>query len=43
MIEDALGHRREAAKHLQLALNINSSFDVLQADVARHALRTLLN
>ncbi|HEY9402664.1 MAG TPA: tetratricopeptide repeat protein [Pyrinomonadaceae bacterium] len=42
MIEHALGHHREAAKHLQLALKINPSFDVLQADVARQTLRTLL-
>jgi tetratricopeptide (TPR) repeat protein len=41
MIEHALGHDREAAKHLQLALEINPSFDVLQADVARQTLRPL--
>jgi tetratricopeptide (TPR) repeat protein len=41
MIYRALGERRAAAKHLQLALKINPSFDVLQADVARQALRSL--
>lgn len=41
MIYQALGERRDAAKHLQLALKINPSFDVLQADVARQALRTI--
>jgi tetratricopeptide (TPR) repeat protein len=43
MIEHALGRQRQAAEHLQLALKINPSFDVLQADVARRTLRTLLN
>jgi tetratricopeptide (TPR) repeat protein len=42
MIEHALGNRRKAAERLQLALNINPTFDVLQADVARETLRTLL-
>jgi tetratricopeptide (TPR) repeat protein len=42
MIEHALGNQRKAAEHLQLALNINPSFDVLQAEVARHTLRSLL-
>lgn len=42
MIEQALGNRRDAAKHLQLALKINPSFDVLQADVARQTLRASL-
>jgi tetratricopeptide (TPR) repeat protein len=41
MIYRALGERRTAAKHLQLALKLNPSFDVLQADVARQALRSL--
>lgn len=41
MIYRALGERRAAAKHLQLALKLNPSFDVLQADVARQALRSL--
>lgn len=38
MIAQALGDRRRAARHLKLALEINPSFDVLQAEVARHAL-----
>lgn len=42
MIYRALGKHREATKHLQLALKINPSFDVLQADVARQALRELV-
>ena len=41
MIEQALGNRRDAAKHLQLALKINPSFDILQADVARQTLRAI--
>lgn len=41
MIDHALGHRREAIRHLQLALNINPTFDVLQAEVARQTLRAL--
>ena len=41
MIYRALGERRAATKHLQLALKINPSFDVLQAEVARQALRAL--
>jgi tetratricopeptide (TPR) repeat protein len=41
MIYKALGESRAAAKHLQLALRINPSFDVLQADVARQTLHTL--
>jgi tetratricopeptide (TPR) repeat protein len=41
MIYRALGERRAAAKHLQLALKLNPSFDVIQADVARQALRSL--
>lgn len=41
MIEQALGNRRAAAKHLQLALKINPSFDILQADVARQTLRAI--
>ena len=43
MIQHALGNNREAAGHLQLALEINSSFDVLQAEVARRTLRKVLN
>jgi tetratricopeptide (TPR) repeat protein len=38
MINHALGHHRDAVRHLQLALKINPSFDVLQADVARRTL-----
>lgn len=41
MIASALGDRRAAAKSLKEALAINSSFDVLQADVARQTLVTL--
>lgn len=41
MIYRALGERLDATKHLQLALKINPSFDVLQADVAKQALRTI--
>jgi tetratricopeptide (TPR) repeat protein len=41
MIYRALGKHREAAKHLQLALKINPSFDALQAEIARQALREL--
>lgn len=41
MIYRALGERRAATKHLQLALKINPTFDVLQAEVARQALRAL--
>ena len=43
MIQHALNNNREAAGHLQLALEINSSFDVLQAEVARRTLRKVLN
>ncbi len=39
MIEQALGNRRAAVKHLRLALKINPSFDILQADTARQTLR----
>ena len=41
MIEQALGNRRAAVKHLQLALEINPSFDILQADAARQTLRAM--
>ncbi len=41
MIYKALGDAQAAAKHLKQALNINPSFDVLQADVARQTLRML--
>jgi len=42
MIQHALGNNHEATRHLQLALEINPSFDVLQAEVARGTLRTVL-
>ncbi|MBA3439030.1 MAG: tetratricopeptide repeat protein [Pyrinomonadaceae bacterium] len=38
MIYNALGDRRQGAKYLKLALDINPSFDVLQAEVARRTL-----
>ncbi|MCA1603430.1 MAG: tetratricopeptide repeat protein [Acidobacteria bacterium] len=38
MIYTALGDRRNGAKHLKRALEINPSFDVLQAEVARRTL-----
>ena len=41
MIEHALGNRRGAVKHLQLALKINPMFDILQADAARQTLRSI--
>ncbi|MFN2454502.1 MAG: tetratricopeptide repeat protein [Pyrinomonadaceae bacterium] len=41
MIQQSLGNRRDAARYLQLALNINPFFDALQADVARQTLRAL--
>lgn len=41
MIYQSLGDRQRAARHLNLALEINPMFDVLQADVARQTLRTL--
>jgi tetratricopeptide (TPR) repeat protein len=41
MIEQALGNRRNAVKYLQLALKINPSFDILQAEVARQTLRAI--
>lgn len=41
MIENALGSRADAVKHLRLALKINPAFDVLQADVARRKLAEL--
>lgn len=40
MIENQLGKRKEAVRYLNTALQINPSFDVLQADTAR---RTLLS
>lgn len=41
MIARALGHKREAAINLQLALKLNPFFDVLQSDVARQTLRSI--
>ncbi|MGI9068862.1 MAG: tetratricopeptide repeat protein [Pyrinomonadaceae bacterium] len=41
MIYKALGKRQNAAKHLQLALKINPTFDILQAELARQALRSM--
>ena len=41
MIEQALGNRRNAVKYLQLALKINPSFNILQAEVARQTLRAM--
>lgn len=38
LIADALGDRAAGAKYLRQALAINPSFDVLQAEAARHAL-----
>lgn len=41
MIENALGNRPEAKRFLKLALETNSSFDLLQADIARKTLSEL--
>lgn len=41
MIEQALGNRRAAVKHLQLALEINPLFDILQSDAAKETLRAM--
>jgi tetratricopeptide (TPR) repeat protein len=41
MIYHGLNDRAQAAKYLKMALDLNSSFDVLQADVARQTLKTL--
>ncbi len=41
MIENALGNRADAVKHLRLALKINPAFDALQADVAKQKLSEL--
>jgi tetratricopeptide (TPR) repeat protein len=38
LIHHALGNKEKAAKHLQLALEINPVFDVLQADLAKQKL-----
>jgi len=37
MIARAAGDRAAAARHLQLALTLDPSFDALQADTARRA------
>jgi len=41
MIYQALGDRARAARHLNLALRINPTFDVLQSEIARQTLQTL--
>ncbi len=41
MIHHGIGDRRNAAKYLKRALEVNPSFDVLQADVARQTLRLI--
>ncbi len=41
MIEQSLGNRADAIKHLRFALKINPTFDVLQAAVARQKLSEL--
>lgn len=41
MIENALGNRTEAVKYLKLALKTQSSFDLVQAPVARRTLDRL--
>lgn len=41
MIAAKLGEREAAAKHLKLALDINPTFDLIQADNARATLKTL--
>jgi tetratricopeptide (TPR) repeat protein len=41
MIEQALGNKSDAVKYLQLALEINPLFDILQADAARQTLRAI--
>ena len=40
MIFNALGDRGNAVKHLKLALKINFSFDLLQADAARQTINS---
>lgn len=42
MIENALGNRADAVKHLRLALKINPNFDIVQAEIAKSALRELV-
>ncbi|CAN5562873.1 hypothetical protein BH18ACI1_BH18ACI1_24420 [soil metagenome] len=41
MIEKGLGNKRAAADYLQKALQLNPSFDVLQAENAKAALQKL--
>jgi hypothetical protein len=41
MIAKALGDRRAAAGYLRAALDLNPSFDVLQSEVARGALKEI--
>ncbi|MCA1600168.1 MAG: tetratricopeptide repeat protein [Acidobacteria bacterium] len=41
VIYNAVGERRKAAHYLQLALDIDPSFDVLHADAARQTLSTI--
>lgn len=41
MIYNSLGDRRRAAKHLRMALDSNSSFDLLKAEMARQTLAAL--
>lgn len=41
LIEKALGHKKEAAKYLELALKTNPAFDLLQSEKAKTALREL--
>lgn len=41
MIYQALGNRERAAQHLKLALEINPTFDILQAEVAKQTLLAL--
>jgi len=41
MIQNSLGNRYEAAKYLEMALQINPAFDVLQSDTAQQTLKEL--
>ena len=41
MIEQALGHRSAAKRHLQTALRTNPAFDLTQAEAAKRVLRDL--
>ena len=41
VIEQPLGNRRAAVEHLRLALKVNPSFDILQAETARRTLIAL--